>query len=80
MLLFGSQARNEAHSDSDIDVAIVSRDFGKDKFNESVQVNLEASKLNSAFEIKIFTLNEYMDPLYPSPLLSEIKKTGIALF
>jgi uncharacterized protein len=34
VILYGSRASGKAHEYSDIDVAIVSPDFGKDRFGE----------------------------------------------
>ena len=36
VVLFGSYAHNKANKDSDIDIAVISPDFGKDFLNESI--------------------------------------------
>ena len=53
IILFGSQARDEATEESDIDLAIISKDFeGKDIF--------ERAQLTKEAEIK--TIKKYMIP------------------
>ena len=80
IILFGSQAEGRARPDSDIDLAIISRDFGRSRFKESSQVNLIGSQINPAFEIVPFSIAEFLSPDSASPLLEEIKKKGIELF
>lgn len=80
VILFGSQAEGRARPDSDIDLAIVSRDFGKSRINESSLLNMLASKFNSSYEIIPISLKDYLDPNSSSPILNEIKKHGIVLF
>lgn len=79
-ILFGSQAEGRARPDSDVDIAVVSRDFGKSRFVESSSLNLLASKINPAFEMVPVSLKEYLDIKSASPLLHEIKTKGIVLF
>ncbi len=38
LIVFGSQAKGTAGPDSDIDVAVISRQFGKDRFEEGVKL------------------------------------------
>ena len=39
-ILFGSRAKGTNTSESDIDLAIISRDFGKDRHSESIRCGL----------------------------------------
>jgi predicted nucleotidyltransferase len=80
IILFGSQANGTARSDSDIDLAVVSRDYGHSRFEESSKLNLLASKINHSFEMVPLSLKDYLDPNAASPILNEIKKKGIVLF
>lgn len=80
LILFGSQAENRAGPDSDIDIAVVSRNYGKNRLKEGAELNLIASKINSKFEGIPIALSEYLNPNAASPILNEIKKKGIVLF
>ena len=75
IILFGSHAKGKARKWSDIDLCIVSRTFGKDRFDEMVM-------------LKHLTDDETMDiephPFHPrdladkyDPLAAEIRKYGI---
>ncbi len=80
IILFGSHASNRARPDSDIDIAVVSRDYGKNRIPEGSILNLIASKINPSFEGVPISLNEYLNPNSASPILNEIKSKGIVLF
>ena len=48
MILYGSYAKGKAHPDSDIDVAVVSKHFGKDKVEEGIMLfELASTSLKS---------------------------------
>ncbi|MBF0359560.1 MAG: nucleotidyltransferase domain-containing protein [Oligoflexia bacterium] len=79
-VLFGSYYKGNYRTDSDIDLAIISRDLGKDRFKESTLLNYIASKEDSRFEIIPVGLSEYLDPLPISPIIAEIKANGTPLF
>jgi len=38
LIVFGSQAKGKAKSSSDIDLCVVSKDFGKDRYSERVKL------------------------------------------
>ena len=75
-ILFGSWAKGTAHEASDIDLAILSRDFGKDRFQEGALLNALLYKLLPMSEALPVSLMDYLDPNNISPILHEIKKTG----
>lgn len=79
VILFGSRAKGTARKDSDIDLAVVSRNFGKDKLNEGAVLDLIAAKIDTRIEALPFSLAEYKDPHNISPILHEIKKHGVCL-
>jgi predicted nucleotidyltransferase len=80
ILLFGSYARNQAHADSDIDIAVVSRDFGKDRFKEGSVLTYWASQLDPRIEAVPVALSDYLSSEPPvSPLLFQIMKEGTPL-
>ncbi len=79
IILFGSYVENRQKEDSDIDVAVISRDLGKDRFKEGSLLNRLASKINPKFEVVPISLKSYFDPNNISPILDQIKKTGTPL-
>jgi predicted nucleotidyltransferase len=80
MLLFGSQARGQANLESDIDLAVVSRDFGKDRIQEGALCNRLAYKIDSSIEVVPLSVKQYLDPNCIFPIVHEIKKNGVDLF
>ncbi len=79
IILFGSYAKGIPHKDSDIDVAVISRSFGKDRFKEGLRVNRAAHSVDARIEAIPISLKEYFDPHSISPILHEIKKTGVLI-
>ena len=79
-ILYGSYATGKNHKDSDIDIAVVSRDFGKNRFKEGSTLNYIAQKIDIRFEAVPVSLKDYMSSHSISPLLAEIDKNGIILF
>lgn len=79
MILFGSFAKGKSQKDSDIDVAIVSNKFGRDRHKEIVKLNKIARKVDSRIEAVAISMREYFDPNSISPILDEIKKTGTSV-
>ena len=74
IILYGSYAEGKNRKDSDIDIAVISRDFGKNRFREGSMLNLIAHKIDPRIEAVPFGLDEYMSPGSISPLLAEINK------
>jgi predicted nucleotidyltransferase len=77
VILFGSQAKGTANSSSDIDLCIVSANFGKNRYDERVKL----MKMTSGG-----TINIEPHPYHPldlanpwDPLAAEIKKYGIVV-
>lgn len=79
ILLFGSHAKGTAKKDSDIDLAVVSRDFGKNRLKEGILLNKILYKLFPEAEAIPISLKDFFDKENVSPILSEIKKTGIPI-
>lgn len=78
-ILYGSYATGVNRPDSDIDIAVISRDFGKNRFKEGSLLNYLTYKIDPLIEAVPFGLNEYMKKESISPLLHEIEKKGIIL-
>jgi predicted nucleotidyltransferase len=74
-ILFGSYARGKNTPDSDIDVAVVSPQFGKDNLKEMFFLRKIALQVNSHIEPVPFSPSDITDRY--STLAQEIKKYGI---
>lgn len=75
--LFGSYARKHPRDWSDIDVAVVSKKFGKDSFEEQMLLDRIADRVNYAIEPHSFHPRDIKDKW--STLALEIKRHGIVL-
>ena len=74
--LFGSYASEKAREDSDIDVAVISKDFCGNRFKDSLKLIHLKLKIDNRLEIipyrpENFNVND--------PLVCEIKKSGIEI-
>ncbi len=78
-LLYASWVQGTAREDSDSDIAVVSRDFGKDRFKEGSMLHYLASKVNPGIEAVPISLKDYLSNDSISPLRYEITTKGIAL-
>jgi len=77
VILFGSYAKGRATPDSDIDLAIVSSQFGQDNWEEMILLRKLAMEIDSHIEPLPFAPKDIED--HYSTLSQEIKKTGILL-
>lgn len=78
IILFGSYAQDAAHMDSDIDVAVVSEDFGEDRFEERVLLSKIGYNVDVRIEPHPVNLQEYMEDTW-EPLIHEIKTKGFEI-
>jgi predicted nucleotidyltransferase len=78
IILYGSVVTGKAHKDSDIDVAVVSPDFGKDRFEEGVKLFEVAIKIDPRIEPIPISLESYKKDTWV-PLIYEIKEKGIEI-
>ena len=76
IILYGSHAVGRAGKDSDIDIAVVSADFGKDRFKEGVKLFEIACKIDPRFEPIPVSLASYKNNTW-LPLVYEIKHNGV---
>ncbi len=79
IVLYGSYSRGEAGSESDIDLAVVSRMYGYDRFLEGAVLNRIAVKVHPDIEAVPVGIRDFLEPMPTSPLLHEIKTTGTIL-
>jgi len=75
VILYGSFAAGRERRDSDIDVAIVSRDFGKDRVEEGIVLYRIAGKVDARLEPIPISVEAYEKDTW-IPLIYEIKAKG----
>lgn len=75
VILFGSQAKGTTHEWSDIDICIVSPQFGKDFFDEKSQLRRLTDKISS--KIEPTPMNPITLKSKYNTLSTEIRKYGI---
>ena len=75
IILFGSYARGNAHPYSDIDIAIVSKFFGKNDFKEMSKLNALTYGIDTRIEAHPISSANFLNPV--SPFIIEVKKYGI---
>jgi len=74
-ILYGSFAAGKERRDSDIDVAIVSRDFGKDRIEEGMALYRIAGKVDSRLEPVPVSVDAFENDTW-IPLIYEIRAKG----
>ncbi|PIZ15176.1 nucleotidyltransferase domain-containing protein, partial [Candidatus Desantisbacteria bacterium CG_4_10_14_0_8_um_filter_39_17] len=70
--------KGKEREDSDIDVAIISKDFGKDTVEEGEKLFVIAGDVNPRIEPLPISFNSYKKDLWV-PLIYEIRKKGVEL-
>ena len=78
VILYGSYAKGNVRPDSDIDIAIISKDFGKDRVEEGMTLYRIAGKIDPRLEPIPFSTKAYENDTW-IPLIYEIKQKGIEL-
>ena len=71
--------RDKFRPGSDIDLAVISADFGKDRFEKGAMLNLIASKIDCRIEAIPISIHNYLDKETIFPIVDQIQKTGIPL-
>lgn len=74
LIIFGSYAKNRAREGSDIDVCVVSPEFGKDSVEELQFLFKLRRQIDSRIEPFPVSLADYQNTA--SPIIFEIKKFG----
>ncbi|MCK4763981.1 MAG: nucleotidyltransferase domain-containing protein [Candidatus Aminicenantes bacterium] len=75
IILFGSYAANRENRDSDIDVAVVSENFGKDRFDERVLLSKIAYYVDARIEPHPVSLKDFTEDTWQA-IIHEIKVKG----
>ena len=78
VILFGSYASGENKEWSDIDVAIISEEFGKNRFEERLLLSRIAAEIDPRIEAHPIGKKEYEQEDWKI-LVSEVKKHGIEI-
>ena len=77
-VLYGSYASGNVHAGSDLDLAIVSPDFGKDRFEEGKMLLRIAWRVDPRIEPVPISSESYENDTW-IPLIYEIRQKGIEL-
>ncbi len=77
LILFGSYARKKERWDSDLDVCVVSKDFGNNYWRERINLMRLANKIEGLIEPHPYHPRDFADKW--DPLVSEIKKHGVLI-
>jgi predicted nucleotidyltransferase len=78
VVLFGSYASGNARPESDIDIAIISKDFGNDRVEEGMTLFRIAGKIDARLEPVPFSKTTYENDTW-IPLIYEIREKGVEL-
>ena len=76
VILYGSYARGKTRPDSDIDVAVISKNFGKDRIEEGMTLFRIAGKIDPRLEPIPISPESYQNDTWV-PLIYEIKEKGV---
>ncbi len=77
-LLFGSNAYGNPRADSDLDVAIVSPDFGKDRFEEGKMLFQVAWRIDPRIEPVPISSRAFENDTWV-PIIHEIRQKGVEI-
>lgn len=78
VIIYGSRVSGRAHKYSDIDIAVVSPDFGKDSYKEGVKLFEIASQIDPRIEPVAISIRSYEKDTW-IPLIYEIREKGLEL-
>ena len=78
VILYGSYAKGKTRPDSDIDVVVISKNFGKDRVEEGMTLFRIAGKIDPRLEPVPISLDSYENDSW-IPLIYDIKEKGIEL-
>jgi predicted nucleotidyltransferase len=78
IILYGSYVGGRVRPDSDIDVAVVSRDFGMDRVEEGMRLFRIAGRIDTRLEPVPVALKSYENDTCV-PLIHEIREKGVKL-
>ena len=76
VILFGSYSRAEQKESSDIDLAVVFKEYSKDRFDTRLELMKYAREFDEVIEPHPFLMSEFDET---EPFASEIIQTGIEI-
>lgn len=79
-ILFGSYASGNASDESDIDVAIISPDLGRNRFSEGVMLKLLTEHVDTSISPRPYSVNEVAGSKKGSFLHDEILSKGRSIY
>jgi len=74
LILFGSYAKGKPHPWSDVDICVLSSQFGQRDFDDMVKVSKIGKGVNYLLELFPLNPKDYQQGLHP--MAEEIRKTG----
>jgi len=77
VFLFGSQIKNEIRTDSDIDIAIVLKNYSKDRFTTRLELMKYCRQFDEVIEPHPFLSSEFNDE---NPFSANIVREGIEIY
>ena len=77
-LLYGSFATGKQTADSDLDIAIISNDFGRDRFNEGKMLMQLAWRIDARLHPVPVSADSYKNDTWV-PLIHEIREHGVEI-
>jgi len=78
IILYGSRSSGQIHNDSDIDVAVISSDFGRDKYEEKKILLQLAWKIDLRLEPIPVSTKSFINDTW-IPLIHEIRHKGVEI-
>jgi predicted nucleotidyltransferase len=77
LFLFGSYAKGNFHKDSDVDIAVISPQFGKNRLIERIKLMKISSKIDDRIEPHPVSLKDWQEGW--KQIVFEINRTGIKI-
>jgi predicted nucleotidyltransferase len=77
LVLFGSYARGDFHKDSDVDIAVISPHFGKNRLFERIKLMKISSKVDARIEPHPVSLKDWQEGW--KQIIFEINRTGVKI-
>ncbi len=77
LILFGSYAKGNFHKDSDLDIAVISPTFGKNRLVERIHLMNISTKVDSRIEPHPISTKDWQEGW--KEIVYEINKTGIPM-
>ena len=77
-ILYGSYAAGQESEDSDLDVAVISSDFGKDRYQEGTMLMKLAWRIDYRLHPVPFSVESFVRDTW-IPLVHEIRTNGIEI-